>query len=217
MSIRIVLADDHQIVRDGLRSLIEEEPGMEVVGEVEDGRRAVAMVCQQRPDVVIMDIAMPDLNGVEATRQIRATVPEVKVVALSMHTDKRFVADMLQAGASAYLVKQGAFRELAQAIREVVAQRIYLSPMITGIVVEDYVQHLSTSPSLDAAPLTPREREVLQLLAEGKTTPQIASRLNISKKTVGTHRQHIMDKLDIHNIAELTQYAVREGMSFPKP
>ena len=211
MSVRIVLADDHQIVRDGLRTLLEQESGMEVVAEAEDGHSAVALARQQRPDVVVMDIAMPDLNGIEATRQIKADLPEAKIIALSMHADKRFVAGMFQAGASGYLLKKGASRELVQAIRQVVAGQMYLSSRITSTAIEDYVQHL---PSPDATVLTAREREVLQLLVEGKSAEQIAIQLHVSVNTVGTHRHHIMEKLNIHSLPELTKYALREGLIF---
>ena len=212
MSVRIVLADDHQIVRDGLRTLLEQESGMEVVAEAEDGHTAVALAREQRPDVVVMDIAMPDLNGIEATRQIKADLPEAKIIALSMHADKRFVAGMFQAGASGYLLKKGAFRELVQAIRQVAAGQMYLSSEITSTLIEDYVGHLSSPDS--AADLTAREREVLQLLAEGKTAEQIATQLHVSVNTVGTHRHHIMEKLNIHSLPELTKYALREGLTF---
>jgi len=214
MSVRIVLADDHQIVRDGLRALLEQESGMEVVAEAEDGRTAVELTRQQKPDVVVMDIAMPDLNGIEATRRIKAEMPDVKIVALSMHADKRFIAGMFQAGASGYLLKKGAFRELAGAIRDVVADNKYMSPKIASIVIEDYVQHLSEKPAPGADVLTAREREVLQLLVEGKTADQIAAHLHVSVNTVGTHRHHIMEKLNIRSLPELTKYALREGLTF---
>ena len=212
MSVRIVLADDHQIVRDGLRTLLEQESGMEVVAEAEDGHTAVALAREQRPDVVVMDIAMPDLNGIEATRQIKADLPEARIIALSMHADKRFVAGMFQAGASGYLLKKGAFRELVQAIRQVVAGQVYLSSGITNTVIEDYVERLSSPDT--AAGLTAREREVLQLLVEGKSAEQIATQLHVSVNTVGTHRHHIMEKLNIHSLPELTKYALREGLTF---
>ncbi|OHB58053.1 MAG: DNA-binding response regulator [Planctomycetes bacterium GWF2_50_10] len=214
MAVKILLADDHKIVRDGLRSLIEKQPNMQVVGEACDGRTTVSSVRELMPNVVIIDIGMPDLNGIEATRQITQDNPNIKVIALSMHSDRRFVLRMLEAGASGYLLKDSAFDELSLAISTVVAGKIYLSPAIAGIVVEDFVRH---SPSNVAGPvsidLTPREREVLQLLAEGKSTKQIASHLNVSVKTVETHRRQVMEKLDIHSVAELTKYAVREGLT----
>ena len=214
MTARILLADDHEIMRAGLRAILESEAGMEVVGEADNGRDAVKSAQECQPDVVLMDIGMPDLNGIEATRQILSEAPDVKVIALSMHADKRFVASMFQAGASAYLLKKSAARELLKAIAEVTGGQIYISPQVAGVVVQDYVQHLGEATPAGADGLSPREREVLQLIVEGNTTPEIARTLNVSEKTVGTHRQHIMDKLDIHSIAELTKYAIREGLTF---
>ncbi|HUV94936.1 MAG TPA: response regulator transcription factor [Anaerolineae bacterium] len=213
MRITVLLADDHKIMRDGLRSLIEREPDMEVVGEAADGRRTVQLVRELSPDVVIMDVTMPHLNGLEATRQIVAEAPKVKVIALSMHSDSRFVAGMLRAGGSGYLLKDCAFEELVHAIRTVTANQAYLSPAITGIVVEDYVRRVPPRELSAFSVLTPREREVLQLLAEGQTTRGIASRLHTSVKTIETHRRHIMGKLDISGVAELTKYAIREGLT----
>jgi DNA-binding NarL/FixJ family response regulator len=213
MSIRILLVDDHKIVRAGLRALIEKQSGMEVIAEAGDGRSAVQMVQELLPNVVIMDIAMPDMNGIESTRQITATAPNVKIVALSMHSDKRFVAEMLKAGAAGYMLKDCAFEELANAIRSVIANRTYLSPKIADIIIKDYTRLFPKTEFSVFSILTLREREVLQLLAEGKTTKEISSSLNISAKTVETYRKQIMDKLDIHSIAELTKYAIREGLT----
>ncbi|MCD6302422.1 MAG: response regulator transcription factor [Anaerolineae bacterium] len=213
MITKIILADDHKIMREGLRTLLEKEPGIEVIGEAKTGREAVRLARELLPDVVIIDIGMPDLNGIEATRQILAKFPSIKVIALSMHSDKRFVTGMLSAGASGYLLKDCAFEELAYAIRTVAANQIYLSAGITGTVIKDYVRHLSPKDLSPQPILTDREREVLQLIAEGQTTNQIASSLYVSVKTVETHRQHIMKKLDINSIAELTKYAIREGMT----
>jgi two-component system response regulator NreC len=216
MGLRILLVDDHQIVRQGLRTLLEKELDMEVVAEAGDGRAAVRLTREVSPQVVIMDVAMPDLNGIEATRQIVTEFPHVKVIALSMHADRRFVANMLKAGASGYLLKDAAFEELAQAIRTVAANRTYLSPAVSDIVVKDYLKgpkEEATAFSL----LTAREREVLQLLAEGKSTREIADCLYVSVKTVETHRQQIMSKLDIRSVAELTKYAIREGLSSLDP
>jgi len=217
MSIRIVLADDHRITRQGLRSMLEQQDDMEVVGEAENGREAVALVRKMCPQVVIMDISMPDLNGMEATRQITATASGTKVIALSMHSDALYVTEMLKSGACGYLLKDCAFEELTTAIRAVVSGKTYLSPSISGVVVEDYVHRLSRSGERVSDVLTGREREVLQLLAEGKTTKQIALKLHISAKTVETHRRQIMDKLDIHSVAELTKYAVRKGFTSLEP
>jgi len=213
MSIRILLADDHKIMREGLRSLLEKKPDMEVVAEAEDGRMTVQLARKLRPDVVIMDVTMPDMNGIEATRRITAELSGVKVVALSIHSDRRFVAGMLTAGASGYLLKDCAFEELEQAIHAAAGNRVYLSNGIAGIVVEDYVNHLHKTESSVFFVLTAREREVLQLLAEGKTTKQIAFSLGRSIKTIETHRRRIMDKLNMYSIAELTKYAIREGLT----
>ena len=229
---RVLLADDHRIVREGLRSLLQAQPDLEVVGEAPDGRQAVEMTVQLKPDVVVMDVAMPQLNGIEATRQITGKGPGAKVIALSMHSDRRFVAEALKAGASGYVLKDSAFEELVTAIRSVVADRVYLSPRVAGVVVEDYVRRLPTGGRTAAAPpparhhddgapghtsvfdvITPREREVLQLMAEGYATKEVAHRLQVSVKTVETHRRQIMEKLDLHSVAELTKYAIREGLT----
>ncbi|MCL5036078.1 MAG: response regulator transcription factor [Chloroflexi bacterium] len=213
MGIRIILADDHEIIREGLKALLEKQHDMEVVGEAEDGRTTVRLTKELKPDVVIMDITMPDLNGIEATRKIMSEIPNVKVVALSVHSDKRFVMEMFKAGASGYLPKDCAFSELAVAVRAVVAGQSYLSPKVADIVIKDYVSNRTKSEPSVFSMLTNREREVLQLLAEGNTTKEIASLLNISDKTVETHRRQVMNKLDIHNVAELTKYAIREGLT----
>lgn len=213
MTIKILVADDHQLVREGLRSLLENEPDLEVAGEAETGRKAVQLVRSLKPDLIIMDVSMPDLNGIEATRHIISECPEAKVLALSMHSDRRFVADILKAGASGYLLKDCAFEELVSAIRAVVIGQTYMSPGITGPVIQDYLRRLSDPDHSAASLLTPREREVLQLLAEGQTTKQMAGRLNVSVKTVETHRRRLMEKLRIFSVAELTKYAIREGLT----
>jgi DNA-binding NarL/FixJ family response regulator len=215
MNIRLVLADDHRIMREGLRALVERLPGMEVIGEAADGRTAVAMAKDLLPGVVVMDIGLPDLNGIEAARQITLQNPAVKVIALSMHSDGRYVTEMLKAGASGYLLKDSAFEELARAIRTVTAGKIYLSPAVTSTVVKDYLgRHPGVHPVLSPS-LTAREREVLQLIAEGKSTKEIADQLQISSKTADTHRQRVMKKLKLHTVAELTKYAIREGLTEP--
>ena len=213
MTIKILIADDHKIVRDGLRTLVEKQSDMEVIGEAENGRNAVQFALELVPDVVIMDVTMANLNGIEATRQIHKEQPDIKIIALSMHSDRRFVAGMLDAGALGYLLKDCAFEELARAIHSVVSNQTYLSPKISDILVKAYVLKSSVKPSSAYAILTAREREVLQLLAEGKSTKQIANSLYVSIKTVETHRKQIMDKLDIHSIAELTKYALKEGLT----
>jgi len=213
MSIRILLADDHKITRQGLRSLLEKQPDMEVVAEAEEGRTAVRLVRELVPNVVIMDVSMPDLNGMQATRKIVAEFPNVKIIALSMHSDSLFVIEMLKSGASGYLLKDCAFEDLERAIRTVVADKTYLSPTISSVVVDDYLHRLSRADFADSEVLTDREREVLQLMAEGKSTKRIALELHISAKTVETHRRQIMNKLDIHTVAELTKYAIRKGLT----
>ncbi len=211
----ILLADDHKIIRDGLRSLLEADADRyEIVGEATDGREAVRLSRKLSPTIVIMDIAMPELNGIEATHQIKADNDAVKVISLSMHSDATYVGRMLKAGASAYLLKESAFEELDAAIREVLSDRVYLSRGITGVVVEDYVQKLSKQgEEKPAAVLTPKEREVLQLIAEGKSTKEIAATLHVSVKTIETHRQNIMNRLEIRTIAQLTKFAIREGLT----
>lgn len=211
MKRRIILVDDHQLLRAGLRTLLSKERDLEIVAEASDGREAVKLVAKHSPDVVVMDIGMPNLNGIEATRQIREIAPRTRVVALSMHSGAQFVSRMLEAGASAYLLKDSAHEELLHAVRAVTAGQVYLSPAITGVVVDDYVRRAGTTT---AGPvLTTREREVAQLLAEGRSTKEIAGQLSVSVKTIETHRQHIMEKLKIGSIAELTKYAIREGLT----
>jgi DNA-binding NarL/FixJ family response regulator len=215
MTIKVLIADDHQIVREGLRSMLEKEPEIRVVGEAEEGRTTLRLARELAPDVIIMDVAMPDLNGIEATRQITAEFPTINIIALSMHDDRRFVLNMLKAGAKGYLLKDSAFKELAKAIRAVVANKTYLSSEIADIVVKDYLASATSDESSVFTMLTPREREVLQLIAEGKTTNQTAEHLHISIKTVETHRTQIMAKLKVKGIAELTKYAIREGLIAP--
>jgi DNA-binding NarL/FixJ family response regulator len=216
MAIRVVLVDDHQILREGLKSLLSKQLDMEVVGEASSGREALELARKLRPDVMVMDIAMRDLNGIDATRQITSEIDGTRVVALSTHSDRRYVSEMLAAGATGYLLKDGAFDTLAKAIRSVASGQVYLAPGIADVVVADYVKHLSgeatTTPS-SARGLTAREREVLQLIAEGISTKEIASKLHLSVKTVETHRRQIMEKLGIYNVAGLVKYAVREGLA----
>jgi len=201
------------LLREGLRMLIEKLDRMIIVGEADNGVSAVRMARDLKPDLVLMDIAMPDLNGIEATRRIMTEAPGVKVIALSMHADKRFVRHMFAAGAAGYVLKGSAFEEVAASIKTVAAGRIYISPKITDQVLAEYVKQL-TKPSAEVeSPLSGREREVLQMLAEGKSSRTIAGRLHISVTTVDTHRKHIMDKLGFRSIAELTKYAVREGLT----
>jgi two-component system, NarL family, response regulator NreC len=217
MPLRILLADDHKIMRDGLRVLLEKQPDIQVAGEADNGRMAVRMARELPADMVIMDIGMPDLNGIDATREIVASVPGVKVIALSMHSDKVFVGEMFRAGASAYLLKHCAFEELAQAIQVVRSGQFYLSPQIAGLMIKDYVRQMSNDNTSVFGVLTVREREVLQLLAEGKSSRQIASHLHISLKTVETRRQQIMAKLNTDNMADLIKHAIRDGLTSLDP
>ncbi|MBI4914320.1 MAG: response regulator transcription factor [Acidobacteria bacterium] len=215
MPVRVVIADDHRILREGLRHLLERRTDLKVVGEAADGLAAVELARATAADLVIIDVAMPSLNGIEATRRIVAERPGVRVLALSMHPDRRYVLEMLKAGASGYLVKDSAFDELLHAIDAVLAGASFLSPAITDIVLREVLGRVPTVDESAFSLLTPREREVLQLLAEGTPTKLIAARLGVSVKTIEGYRQQVMDKLDIHTVAELTKYAVREGLTQP--
>jgi len=210
---RVLLVDDHKILRQGLRTLLEQENGIQVVGEANNGRTSVKLADELAPDVVIMDVAMPDLNGIDATRRITEAEPNTRVLALSMHSDGRYVKGMLQAGARGYILKDCAAEELTRAIRTVMAGQVYVSPGVTGTIVNDYLRQLSETKVGETAVLTHREREVLQLLAEGGSTAHIAAELCLSVKTIETHRKRIMDKLSLRSIAELTKYAIREGIT----
>lgn len=213
MGIRIIVAEDHRITREGLVRMLKEEQDIEVVGEAKNGREAVKLARELTPDLVIMDVTMPDLNGIDATRMIRDENKKTRVVALSMYSDKQFVQGMMQAGATGYLLKDCAFEELIKAIRAALSGQTYLSPDIAGIVVHDYLNKLAMENQSAASILTKREREVLQLIAEGNKTKVIASRLNVSVKTVETHRRQIMEKLKIYSVAGLTKFAIREGLT----
>ena len=210
---KILIADDHGIVRQGLKSLIQNSLNMEVVGEAEDGLAAVRLVKQLEPDVVIMDITMPNLNGVEATRIILENHPNVRVVALSMHPEKHIVKEVLEAGASAYVLKSYLFDELSRALEAVEDDQRYLSPRITDVVIEDYVKQPLGGDTPQMEKLTSRDRQIIQMLAEGKTIKQIALALHISPKTADASRRKIMGKLGVTNIADLVKYAVREGIT----
>lgn len=213
MKTRVLLADDHKIVRDGLRALIEHCDDMEVIAEAENGRAALNMARKHRPDIVIMDISMPDLNGIDAARQILTEVKGVKVIALSMHSDWQYVDGMLRAGVSGYLLKDCAADELISCIQGVRAGKICLSPGITGSLVSEYLQPATESAPAARSVLSDREREVLQLIAEGRSTKEVADSLHISVKTVETHRKNIMEKTNSHSVAELTKYAIRTGLT----
>ncbi|MBI4443253.1 MAG: response regulator transcription factor [Acidobacteria bacterium] len=211
--IHILLADDHRIVRQGLRRILEEHPQMEVVAEASDGREAVQLAMEKKPDVVVMDIAMPQLNGMEAARQILRRLPATKILVLSMYSDESYVVQVLEAGAKGYLLKDSADAELVEAVQAVSNGKSFFSPLISRILLDEYVRQLQEKKVTDRYELlTEREREILQLIAEGKTSREIAELLNISVSTVDTHRGHIMEKLDLHNPYEVVLYAVRKGL-----
>jgi len=212
MSIRIILADDHRIVREGLRSLLEGQPDMEVVAEAEDGQEAVQLVRELVPDVVIMDVTMPGVNGIMAAHQVMAGYPDVKVIALSMHADKRFVMKMLDAGAAGYLLKDCAFEELARAIKAVIAGNTYLSPEVTGVVIDAYRHRWVEPDPTDKPILSRRELEVVELIVADKSTKEIAAALKVTNKTIETHRRHVMKKLGVDSIAGITLWAIQEGL-----
>lgn len=216
MSIRIILADDHAILRDGLSKSFDMEEDIEVVAQAGDGHAVINQVRKLSPDVVVMDIGMPELNGIEATRQISRDFPDVKVISLSMHSSDKYIREMFRAGASGYLLKNCPYEELAEAVRTVAAGNTYISPTIGDVVVQEYINKSEEQKTVFSV-LSQREREVLQLLAEGKTTKQAAISLHISPKTVEAHRLNLMNKLGIDNIAQLTKYAIQEGLTEPEP
>lgn len=211
--IKIILADDHKITRDGLRAMLEQQSNMEVIGEAENGREAIRLAMDLAPDVIVMDISMPELNGIEATRQICEDLPETKVIALSMYSDRRYVIGMIKAGVSGYLLKNCAFDELVSAIESVANNESFLSPRIADTVMKDYTHILEQGEESGVFALSAREREVLQLIAEGLPTRQIAENIHVSVKTVETHRQQIMRKLNAKSVVELTKIALREGLT----
>jgi DNA-binding NarL/FixJ family response regulator len=211
-TIRVLLADDHRIVREGLGALLRQEADFDLVGQAEDGLSAVRMVRTLQPDVVVTDLSMPGLNGVEAIRRIHKDEPAVKVLCLSVHDESALVLSVIDAGAAGYVLKDASFDELVCAIRQVMTDRIYLSPALVGIFVQQY-RTRETQPPVAESPLTAREREVVQLLSEGYSSNEIAERLHVSAKTVATHREHVLAKLNIRSIAELTRYAIREGLT----
>ena len=206
--IRILLADDHAVVRQGFKMILNAQADMEIVGEAGNGRQAVDLAEQLRPDVVVMDVAMPELNGIEATRRLASSVPHARVIALSMHKDSVYVREILRAGARGYLLKDSGAADLVAAIHAVASGESYLSPAVSNAVLDDYRRHVTNPIDL----LTSREREVLQLLAEGRTNKEIAGVLNLSVYTVDAHRGRIMEKLNLHSISELVRFAVRNGL-----
>jgi two-component system response regulator NreC len=210
---KIVLADDHKIIRDGLRAILEKHPGMEVVGEADNGHEAISVSQRTQPDVIVMDVSMPELNGIDAAKRIANEQPRTKIIALSMCADRRYVLAMLSAGASGYMLKNAAAAELVRAIETTVVGRTYLSPEIAGLVVDTLRDRTAPDEPIHASVLSSREREVLQLLSEGRTSKEIAAQLHVAVTTIETHRRQIMAKLGLHSIAELTKYAIREGLT----
>lgn len=213
MKMKILIADDHAIVRQGLRALIDKEEDMMVSAEAGTGVEAIHMTRKERPDVIVMDISMPDMNGIDATRSIMAEFPEVKVLALSMESDRRFVVEVLKAGANGYVLKDAAFAELASAIRAVAAGETYLPPRVTTLLIKEYLQRIPDEVPATYENLSAREREILQLIANGSNAKEIAFAFGVSVKTVENQRHSIMKKLDLFSIAELTKYAVRQGLT----
>lgn len=212
--IRVLIVDDHRIIREGLRVLLRSDPGVEVVGEAADGRAAVTMAAELSPDVVVMDITMPDLNGIDATRRIRSSNGHSpKVIALSAHADRRYATEMLSAGAAGFVIKEAAYEELSLALKTVMTNKLYLSPAVSEVIVEGMRSGGAPAGPTVFSELTPREREVLQLMAEGKATKQVAMHLHVSVKTAESHRRNLMEKLKLHSLAELTKYAIREGLT----
>ena len=213
MKMHILLVDDHTILRAGLKMMLNAQPDMDVVGEAHEGRQAIQEAQRLRPDIVLMDITMPDMNGIEATRQIKKILPDVKVLVLTMHENDEYVFQALRAGASGYILKEAADTDLISALRVVQNGNFYLSPTAQSVMVGDYLQRVHAGEEKDSySSLTEREREILKLVAEGYTNNQMAERLVISPKTVDTHRTHIMDKLNLHSRAELVKYAMRRGI-----
>lgn len=213
MKVRILIAEDHTLVRQGLRRILEEQPGWEVAGEASNGREAVRLALQLKPDVVMMDIAMPQLNGIEAIRQITRRLPAIRIVILSMFAEEAYILQALQAGAHGYLLKDSADQELVRAIAAVSRGKSFFSPAVSRIVLDDHVRYLAEKGTTDAFDLlSEREREVFQLIAEGHSNKEVADLLFISPATVETHRAHIMEKLNVHSTAEIVLYAVRKGV-----
>ena len=213
MPIKVLLADDHTIVRKGIRSLLDAEEDIEVVGEADNGREAMEKAEESQPDLILMDHTMPIMNGLEATRQIRQRHPDIQVLILTMHTNEEYLFQFLQAGAAGYLVKESAPNELVAAIRAIHRGDSFLSPTVSRAVIDEYVRRTTeVTPADSYDQLTPREREVLQLIAEGYTNRDISEELVISAKTAAVHRTNVMQKLDLHSVAEVTKYAIRKGI-----
>lgn len=215
MNIRLLLADDHLLFRAGLKSMLEKSSDLEIVGEAVDGHATLQLAEKLSPDIILLDISMPGLNGLEALRRLSETQPGIRVIILSMHSDRRYVTESIKAGAKGYVLKDSTVEELVTAIRTIMRGEVYLSSRIAKVLVSDYVSLTAATEATSDSSLTTREREVLQLVAEGYSTKDVASRLCNSIKTVETHRKRIMDKLDIHSVAELTRYAIRERIIEP--
>jgi DNA-binding NarL/FixJ family response regulator len=213
MTTRVLLVDDHEIMREGMGALLRKYSEFEVVGQASDGRQALDMTEKLKPDIVIMDVGMPNLNGIDATRQLLSIHPDLKIMALSMHSDGSVVAKMIRAGAAGYMLKESAFDELIEGLNALLEGRTFLCNKISKVVFSEYVGMVTNSKTIKGDGLTSREREVLQLVAEGNTTKEIAEILKLSTKTIDSHREHIMVKLGIRNIAGLTKYAIREGLT----
>jgi DNA-binding NarL/FixJ family response regulator len=213
MKPKILIVDDHRIVREGLCAMLAKESNLQIAGEASTGREALQQTRRLNPDLIVMDINMPDLNGIDATGQILAEFPGMKIIALSMHSDKRFILGMFKAGACGFLLKEGAFKELLEAVRTALAGQIYISPKVAGTVITEFRQRLAVEEISQADTLTAREREALQLISEGRSTRQIADALNLSIKTIEVRRKGIMDKLGLHSVAELTKFAIQEGLT----
>ncbi len=214
--IRVVIADDHAVVREGIKMILGREPDIEIVGEAGNGREALDLVAKTRPHVVVMDISMPEMGGVEATRRVKEAYPKVNVLALTMHEDESYVFQLLKAGASGYVLKRGAAQDLVQAIRSAARGEAFLYPSVARSVLADYLKRVEAGEERHRFDgLTEREREILALIAEGLSNQEIAQKLYISIKTVQTHRTHIMEKLDLHNRAQLVRYAIRKGLIEP--
>jgi DNA-binding NarL/FixJ family response regulator len=210
---RILLADDHQLLIDGLRPLLEKQRSIEAVEVAKNGLEAVEKAAEVRPEIVLMDISMPGLNGIDAARRILRDLPDTRIIMLSMHADRRFVQESLRAGVRGYILKESAAAEVVEAVRQVLRGELYFSAPVQDQALNEYIGMLRQGQGVPSSPLTPREREVLQLISEGRSTKEAAEVLSVSVKTIETHRKQIMDKLDLHSIAELTKYAIREGLT----
>ena len=210
--IKVLIADDHKLLIDGLQPLLENQKNIQVVDIASNGLEAVEKAMEHKPDIILMDISMPKLNGIDATRKILRDLPHTKIIILSMHADKRYIKESIQIGAKGYILKESAATEVINAIKDVQTGKLFFGRLVKELVLQEYVE-LVREGNKDFSPLSIREREVLQLLAEGNSTKDIATTLNVSVKTIESHRKQIMDKLDLHSVAELTKYAIREGLT----